>query len=188
MTDLATIDAAPPQGTAADQHLLFNALNAISALILTRDRAVAEEALTDFGRVLRATLRDSDRRLLPEELDDAAAYLRIAELRFPGRLTHHIDASLAAGEVKLQPFLALVEQLVDAPQREAIDVGLISRENGGAPVLALTLSIANAPEVAEAFGQVVAAIARSIPAGPARYRCTVAPGRLMGVIRLRSGA
>ena len=73
-------------------HFLFNALNAVSALI-PMNPAAAQEALNSLAELLRASLNISDRPqiALREELDFLAKYLEIQKIRFGERLAVQLD-------------------------------------------------------------------------------------------------
>ncbi len=73
-------------------HFVFNALNAVSALIPINPPA-AQEALNSLAELLRASLNISDRQQirLHEELEFLNKYLEIQKLRFGDRLNLEID-------------------------------------------------------------------------------------------------
>jgi signal transduction histidine kinase len=69
-------------------HFLFNTLNAISSLIVTRDYASADAMLAKLSEFLRATLSAVPDALLPleDELATLQHYLEIESVRFGERL------------------------------------------------------------------------------------------------------
>ena len=68
-------------------HFLFNSMNTIASLTRTNPRQ-AEEAVEDLSDLLRASLSSTrDRTSIKEELEVAASYQRIEELRLGDRLT-----------------------------------------------------------------------------------------------------
>jgi len=73
-------------------HFLFNALNAVSALIPMNPPA-AQEALNSLAELLRASLNISDRQqiALREELAFLDKYLEIQKIRFAERLAVKVD-------------------------------------------------------------------------------------------------
>lgn len=79
-------------------HFLFNTLNAISALIVTRRNEDAEEMTDKLSSFLRASLACDPTELVPleEELDLTADYLAIEAVRFGERLRVEIDCAPAA--------------------------------------------------------------------------------------------
>jgi signal transduction histidine kinase len=108
-------------------HFLFNTLNAISTLVLERDTAGANLAVTRLSAFLRRTLdQDPVKKVtLREELDALELYLGIELLRFGPRLvvTRDIDPDALAA---LVPSLVL-QPLVENALKHAISV----REEGG---------------------------------------------------------
>ena len=69
-------------------HFLFNTLNAISSLIVTRDYAAADAMLAKLSEFLRATLGADPEGLIPleDELATLQHYLEIESIRFGDRL------------------------------------------------------------------------------------------------------
>ena len=69
-------------------HFLFNTLNAISSLIVTRDYAEADAMLAKLSEFLRATLSADPEGLIPveDELATLQHYLEIESIRFGDRL------------------------------------------------------------------------------------------------------
>jgi two-component system LytT family sensor kinase len=97
-------------------HFLFNALHAVSTLILRGDSRAANRMLSRLSEFLRLTLDGSSAPVVPlaTELEFLDAYLRIQEARFGDRLrvvTEIEPGALAAGvpQLILQP---LVENAV----------------------------------------------------------------------------
>jgi signal transduction histidine kinase len=94
-------------------HFLFNTLHTLLILV-RRDPAAAEEALEQFGDLMRYALRVQreacDEVPLAEEWAFARDYLALEKLRFGQRLTVHADISERAREhivpaFSLQPLL-----------------------------------------------------------------------------------
>jgi predicted negative regulator of RcsB-dependent stress response len=69
-------------------HFLFNALHALSTLILDGEKQAANEIVTDLSRFLRMTLDTADSPIVPlaVELRFLDAYLRIQKKRFEDNL------------------------------------------------------------------------------------------------------
>lgn len=72
-------------------HFLFNSLNMIKALVRI-DSAKAEAAIHNLSRMLRMTLKASERTLIPlaDEITNIRALLEVAKMRFEDRITYHI--------------------------------------------------------------------------------------------------
>ena len=72
-------------------HFLFNSLNTIASLTRT-DPKQAEEAVEDLADLMRANLSaQKDQTTIKDELETAAIYQRIEELRLGERLRVHWD-------------------------------------------------------------------------------------------------
>ena len=73
-------------------HFLFNTLNAAVALVSSRPK-VAEQMLVRLADLLRRTLRDgeSDFITVAREADFVRNYLEVQRLRFPDRLSFHVE-------------------------------------------------------------------------------------------------
>jgi signal transduction histidine kinase len=109
-------------------HFMFNALNAIAALVHT-DAAVAERTVLRLSELYRGILSATrrERHTLGAELDICRAYLDVEQARFSDRLRVHVD--VAAG---LDPESVTVPVLVLQPLVEnAVTHGLSDRANGG---------------------------------------------------------
>jgi len=83
-------------------HFLFNALNAIAGLI-PGDPQLADETVEQLAQVFRYTLRKSEKEWvrLDEEVEFAAAYLRVEQARFGARLRVEFDVDPAAAAVQI---------------------------------------------------------------------------------------
>jgi len=94
-------------------HFLFNALNSISALIVTKRNQEAELMTDKLSRFLRSSLNGEPGELLPleEELSLIEEYLDIESVRFGDRLEVDVDCSADACEALIPSFL--VQPLVE---------------------------------------------------------------------------
>jgi signal transduction histidine kinase len=118
-------------------HFLFNALNAVSTLVVERRADDAERMLARLGDFLRLTLgADLDggadgasEVALAAELDYVARYLAVEQVRFGNRLRVRVDVpdALLAGAV---PAL-LLQPLVENAVRYAVS----PREAGGSVLI-----------------------------------------------------
>ncbi|RVU35672.1 transcriptional regulator [Rheinheimera riviphila] len=90
-------------------HFMFNTLNALNSLIISRQGLLAEQLIQNLSTFLRHSLKNKDETLipLPQELDALAAYLAIQQVRFGERLqlNWHIAAlpKLQIPPLLLQP-------------------------------------------------------------------------------------
>ncbi len=105
-------------------HFLFNALNAVVALV-SEDPPAAKRVTVRLAELLRATLAATERSSLPlrEELELTRRYLDIEQVRFAERLRVEwsVDADVLDCEVPafvLQPLVenALVHAIARAPR------------------------------------------------------------------------
>ena len=110
-------------------HFLFNTLNAISALIITRAYDDADTMLGKLSEFLRATLSSDpeDRVPLQDELATLQHYLEIESVRFGDRLevAFSCDADLGAALVPsfiLQPLVENAIKYAVAPSPERVTI------------------------------------------------------------------
>jgi LytS/YehU family sensor histidine kinase len=111
-------------------HFLFNTLNAAVALISSRPK-VAEQMLVRLSDLLRRTLRDGecDFITVARETDFVRNYLEVQRLRFPDRLSFHIDVEpavlgAAVPSLLLQPLAenAVVHSVAAEAEEIRVDV------------------------------------------------------------------
>jgi hypothetical protein len=106
----------------AQPHFLFNALNAIYALVVDEDPVAARGAILMLSDYLRRSLAAPRRAVtLEEELAIARDYLAIERLRFPDRLQVVEDVPDALRSVEL-PSLVL-QPLVENSVRHGLAAG-----------------------------------------------------------------
>ena len=94
-------------------HFLFNALNSISALIVTKRNSEAELMTDKLSSFLRSSLNADPGELIPleEELSLTEEYLDIESVRFGERLDVEVDCGADACLAKIPSFL--VQPLVE---------------------------------------------------------------------------
>ena len=118
-------------------HFLFNALNSISALIVTKRNKDAEAMTDKLSSFLRSSLNADPAELIPldEELALTEEYLAIESVRFGERLGIRLDCEDQACAALVPSFLVqpLVENAVkhgvarsSAPVEIAIDAKLVN--------------------------------------------------------------
>ena len=112
-------------------HFLFNALNAISTLVVDGRQAEASRMLARLGDLLRTTLaRDGPGDVpLAEELDLVQRYLDIEQVRLGDRLRLRVDVDPDAWHARIPSLL--LQPLVENAVRHAI----APRERGGEIVI-----------------------------------------------------
>lgn len=118
-------------------HFLFNTLNAISAMIVTRRNDEAELMTDKLSSFLRASLASDPTELVPldQELTLIEDYLEIESIRFGERLHVEIDCASEACGVPIPSFLLqpLVENAIKygvAPSREPVVIRVTGRREG----------------------------------------------------------
>lgn len=117
-------------------HFLFNTLNSISSLVVTKRNRDAERMLTALSEFLRATLsRDpEDPQTLEMELETITSYLAIERIRFGERLAMEIDCPAALRNAGIPPFLMqpLVENAIKhavAETEETVTIALSAQRD-----------------------------------------------------------
>jgi len=105
-------------------HFLFNSLNSIASLTMTRPER-AREMVVCLSEFMRYSLksRNEERVSLNQELHNIELYLKIEKVRFGQKLVYHFDIEDAAGE-SLVPNLILqpiFENAIKYGVYEAID-------------------------------------------------------------------
>ncbi|GAO40335.1 hypothetical protein SCH01S_46_00430 [Sphingomonas changbaiensis NBRC 104936] len=115
-------------------HFLFNTLNAISAMIVTRRNDEAELMTDKLSSFLRASLASDPTELVPldQELTLIEDYLEIESIRFGDRLHVEIDCASDACHVPIPSFLLqpLIENAIKygvAPSLEPVVIRVIGR-------------------------------------------------------------
>lgn len=108
-------------------HFLFNTLNAISTLVLSKATDQANEMVTKLSKFLRYSLDHSplDRVSLAHELETSRLYLDIETVRFAERLKLEFDID-AATEKALVPTM-LLQPIIE----NSIKHGISKNEAGG---------------------------------------------------------
>ncbi|HTU10446.1 MAG TPA: histidine kinase [Allosphingosinicella sp.] len=126
-------------------HFLFNALNSISALIVTKRNDDAEEMTEKLSSFLRSSLNAEPSELIPldEELSLTEEYLNIESVRFGDRLGVDVHCADDACHALVPSFLVqpLVENAVKhgvARSTKPIEIGIDAQLVGDA--LRITVS------------------------------------------------
>ena len=103
-------------------HFLFNALNAISALVRTQDVKMALAGIGHLSDLLRYALQASEREhvTLIDERQFVADYLALQKMRYGARLQVHIDGDDAEGLAGHVPPL-LLQPLIENALRHDLD-------------------------------------------------------------------
>ncbi len=94
-------------------HFIFNSMNSINGLIISKENIEAEKYLIKFSKILRAVLNQTDNKLitLEEELNSLTDYIELEKLRFNDHfdyqinLNENITKSTKILPLILQPFV-----------------------------------------------------------------------------------
>lgn len=142
-------------------HFLFNALHAISSLMVT-DPKLGQRVIRRLGDLLRMSLRTEDRHTIPldQELEFVAAYLEVEKARFGDRLTVDVDVNATLGDCHVPALILqpLVENAVHHGVSLNVDGGRVSvRATGQNGCLRLEVTddgpgLRTAPAVSESPG------------------------------------
>jgi len=137
-------------------HFLFNALNSISALIVTKRNEDAERMTDKLSSFLRTSLNADPGELVP--LDDELAlteeYLDIESVRFGERLDVNVDCAPGACEALVPSFLVqpLVENAIKhgvAPSRDPVRIDIRAAVEDGSLRISVCNSISADAEAAK---------------------------------------
>jgi hypothetical protein len=119
-------------------HFLFNALNSISALIVTKRNEDAERMTDKLSSFLRTSLNSDPGELVPleDELALTEEYLDIESVRFGERLDVTVDCAPGACEALVPSFLVqpLVENAIKhgvAPSRAPVKIAIQAEISDG---------------------------------------------------------
>jgi signal transduction histidine kinase len=124
-------------------HFLFNSLNSLRGLIL-ENPAAAQDAVTRLSQLMRYSLQQTKRELVPldEELDAVRDYLAIEAMRFEQRLRVRWEMEEGLEQVMVPPMSlqTLVENALKhgiAKLPEGGEVGVSARRQGTDVVLSV---------------------------------------------------
>ena len=119
-------------------HFLFNSLNAISSLVLTKQNDRAELMIERLAVFLRSSNSSDPASLvtLADELSTTEEYLEVEAIRFGERMIIDLDIPADVEDVLVPSFLLqpIVENSIKyavAPARRDITIRICAREEGG---------------------------------------------------------
>ena len=125
-------------------HFLFNALNALSSLVVVGRAAQAEEMIGRLSGFLRATLDAREGGMVPleDEIEMIEAYLDVERVRFSDRLETRIVLPAELRGAQVPPFLIqpLVENAMKygvAPARRLVTVEIVAALDAGDLVISI---------------------------------------------------
>jgi len=103
-------------------HFLFNALNAVSTLVVTGRKADATATIARLADLLRVSLEPPENGMIPlrTELEIVDAYVAVERVRFADRLKVCVDADPAVLEYRVPAMI--LQPLVENAVRHAVAV------------------------------------------------------------------
>ncbi len=116
-------------------HFIFNSINSIQYFVLTNRTDDVLSYLSDFSKVVRASLANITKRMVPlhEEIDSLKSYLRIERMRFPDKFEFKLEikATLDPLVKKIPPYL--IQPFVE----NSVKHGFIDKNGKGHLIIAL---------------------------------------------------
>ena len=90
-------------------HFIFNALNSVNSFIATNDERTANRYLSDFSRLMRSVLENSEEDFIPlnKEIELLDLYTKLEHFRFQDKFDYSIDVddSIDIEEFQIPPML-----------------------------------------------------------------------------------
>lgn len=90
-------------------HFIFNALNSVNSFIASNDERAANRYLTDFSKLMRAVLENSEEDFIPleKEIELLRLYTQLEHFRFQDKFDYniHIDDKINVEDFVIPPML-----------------------------------------------------------------------------------
>ncbi len=90
-------------------HFIFNALNSVNSFIATNDERTANKYLSDFSKLMRAVLENSEEDFIPleKEIELIELYTKLEHFRFQDKFeyTIEVDKTIDVEAYKIPPML-----------------------------------------------------------------------------------
>ncbi|MGB6267966.1 MAG: histidine kinase [Olleya sp.] len=113
-------------------HFIFNALNSVNSFIATNDERTANKYLSDFSKLMRAVLENSEEDFIPleKEIELIELYTKLEHFRFKDKFdyTIEVDKTIDVDAYKIPPMLLqpYIENAVWHGLRYKEDKGLLA--------------------------------------------------------------
>ena len=140
-------------------HFLFNTLNSISALVLSRKLEAAEQMLLNLSEFFRASLGDDPAAdvTLADEFEMQRLYLDIEQVRFPNRLSSSLSLPMPLRDVRipgliLQPIIENAVIHGVARSTSPVIVSLSARAESGVLQIVVEDDAARQPATSSGHG------------------------------------
>jgi tetratricopeptide (TPR) repeat protein len=95
--------------TQMNPHFIFNALNSVNSFIANNDERTANKYLSDFSRLMRSVLENSEEDFIPlsKEIDLLSIYTKLEHFRFQDKFDYEIilDEKLKVDDFVIPPML-----------------------------------------------------------------------------------
>ncbi|WP_435578250.1 histidine kinase [Gilvibacter sp.] len=95
--------------TQMNPHFIFNALNSVNSFIASSDERTANKYLSDFSRLMRSVLENSEEDFIPlsKEIDLLSIYTKLEHFRFKDKFDYEIilDEKLHVDDFVIPPML-----------------------------------------------------------------------------------
>lgn len=95
--------------TQMNPHFIFNALNSVNSFIASNDERTANKYLSDFSRLMRSVLENSEQDFIPlaKEIDLLTIYTKLEHFRFKDKFDYElkIDPALKVDDFVIPPML-----------------------------------------------------------------------------------
>ncbi|MBC3756917.1 histidine kinase [Hyunsoonleella sp. SJ7] len=90
-------------------HFIFNALNSVNSFIASSDERTANKYLTDFSKLMRAVLENSEEDFIPleKEIELLQLYTKLEHFRFQNKFDYaiNVDEKIAIADFVIPPML-----------------------------------------------------------------------------------
>jgi len=90
-------------------HFIFNALNSVNSFIASNDERTANKYLTDFSKLMRAVLENSEEDFIPleKEIELLQLYTQLEHFRFKDKFDYaiHVDDKIKVADFVIPPML-----------------------------------------------------------------------------------
>ncbi|WP_298956244.1 histidine kinase [uncultured Nonlabens sp.] len=96
-------------------HFIFNALNSVNNYIAQNDERAANKYLTDFSKLMRSVLENSELDFIPleKEIDLLGLYLKLEHERFKDKFDFKITVDPAIDNTKLEVPPMLLQPIIE---------------------------------------------------------------------------
>lgn len=129
-------------------HFIFNALNSVNNYISKSDERSANRYLSDFSKLMRSVLENSEEDFIPlaKELELLELYIKLEHSRFPEKFDYklNVDGNLDVSDFQIPPMLlqpyienAIWHGLRYKKEKGVLEVSINSKSNDELQILIL---------------------------------------------------